>query len=199
VQEVETALVDCVERGAGVEADALASAVALLPPDLQALLPQELRAALGRAGAPAASAPSPTAAPVVDYAPMPAATLETNQIGETASDLLKTGSRGFLACSSDHAAPAAGGTACIRVCCEADSAAVVAGLFAAAEMADLRDAVRLLRGAVDALAANAEPAQDKVLRLNVREARGSLALRVQQLSRASTASLVGPLAVPLVT
>ena len=57
-------------------------------------------------------------------------------------------------------------------------------------MADLRDAVRLLRGTVDALAANAVLAQDKVLRLNVREARSSLALRVQQLSHASTASLV---------
>ena len=57
-------------------------------------------------------------------------------------------------------------------------------------MADLRDAVRLLRSALDALAANAQPAQDKVLRLNVREARGSLALRVQQLSPATTASLV---------
>ena len=57
-------------------------------------------------------------------------------------------------------------------------------------MADLRDAVRLLRGALDALAANAQLAQDKVLRLNVREARSSLALRVQQLSPATTASPV---------
>ena len=80
-QEVETLLVECVERGAGVEADTLASVVALLPEDLKAVLPEELRAAIGRSGAPAASAPAATAAPLVDYAPMPAATLETNQIG----------------------------------------------------------------------------------------------------------------------
>ena len=72
---------DCVERGAGVEADALANVVALLPEDLKAVLPEELRAAVGRSGAPAASAPTAAAAPMVEYAAMPAATLETNQIG----------------------------------------------------------------------------------------------------------------------
>ncbi len=57
-------------------------------------------------------------------------------------------------------------------------------------MADLRESVRELRGVIDALAANAEPPQDKVLRLNVREARASTALRVQQLSPATLLSLV---------
>jgi hypothetical protein len=38
-----------------------------------------------------------------------------------------------------------------------------------------------------------EPAQDKVLRLNVREARSSAALRLQQLSPATLASTVLPL------
>ena len=61
---------------------------------------------------------------------------------------------------------------------------------AAAEMADLREGVAALRQALDALVANAAPAQDAVLRLNVREARLSLGRRVQQLSAASAAALV---------
>ncbi len=64
---------------------------------------------------------------------------------------------------------------------------------AAAEMTELREAVRALRGAIEALASNLEPAQDKVLRLNVREARSSAALRLQQLSPATLASTVLPL------
>ncbi len=60
----------------------------------------------------------------------------------------------------------------------------------AAEMTDLREAVRELRGAIDTLAVNLDPAQDKVLRLNVREARNSAALRLQQLSPATMASSV---------
>lgn len=71
---------DCVGRGAGVEADALASVLALMPPDLKDLLPEEMRAAVGPTGAPAASAPTPTASPLVATAP--GVTLETNQIGE---------------------------------------------------------------------------------------------------------------------
>jgi hypothetical protein len=74
-------LVEFVEKGAGVEADVLANVVALLPPEAREQLPEELRAAVGRSGAPAASAPAPDAPPVVEYVPMPAATLETNQIG----------------------------------------------------------------------------------------------------------------------
>lgn len=58
-------------------------------------------------------------------------------------------------------------------------------------MADLRESVRELRGTIDALAAKKEPAQDKVLRLNVREAKSSTSLRVQQLSPATLASMVG--------
>lgn len=63
-------------------------------------------------------------------------------------------------------------------------------MHAAAEMSELREAVKELRGAIDTLAANVDPAQDKVLRLNVREARKSAALRLQQLSPATMASLV---------
>lgn len=65
-------------------------------------------------------------------------------------------------------------------------------MHAAAEMSELREAVKELRGAIDTLAANVDPAQDKVLRLNVREARKSAALRLQQLSPATMASLVRP-------
>ena len=71
-----------VEKGAGVEADILANLTAVLPPEIKDSLPQELRSALGRSGTPAASAASAYDAPVVEYAPMPAATLVTNQIGE---------------------------------------------------------------------------------------------------------------------
>ena len=62
---------------------------------------------------------------------------------------------------------------------------------AAAEMADLREAVKELRGAINALAANADLAQDKILKTNLRDARGSAALRVQQLSTSTTSSMVG--------
>ena len=62
--------------------------------------------------------------------------------------------------------------------------------IAAAEMADLREAVKELRGALDALAANADLAQDKILKTNLRDARASAALRVQQLSTSTTSSLV---------
>jgi hypothetical protein len=65
-------------------------------------------------------------------------------------------------------------------------------MHAAAEMSELREAVKELRGAIDMLAANVDPAQDKVVRLNVREARKSAALRLQQLSPATMASLVRP-------
>lgn len=62
----------------------------------------------------------------------------------------------------------------------------------AAEMAELHEAVKGLRGAIGVLAANVDPAQDKVLRLNVREARRSAAIRLQQLSPATLASPVCP-------
>lgn len=81
MQEVEGTLVEFVEKGAGVEADVLANLTAALPPELKDALPEELKSALGRSGAPAASAPTAYAAPMVEYAPMPAATLVTNQIG----------------------------------------------------------------------------------------------------------------------
>lgn len=64
--------------------------------------------------------------------------------------------------------------------------------YTAAEMAELREAVKELRGAIGVLAANVDPAQDKVLRLNVREARRSAAIRLQQLSPATLASPVRP-------
>ena len=57
-------------------------------------------------------------------------------------------------------------------------------------MADLREAVKELRGAIDALAANADLAQDKILKTNLRDARASAALRVQQLSTSTTSSMV---------
>jgi phage shock protein A len=63
-------------------------------------------------------------------------------------------------------------------------------------MADLRESVKELRAVVDALAANVEPMQDKVLRLNVREARASTSLRVQQLSPATLTSMVGTIRSP---
>ena len=63
-------------------------------------------------------------------------------------------------------------------------------LFAAAEMADLREAVKELRSSIDALAINADLAQEKILLTNLRDARASASLRVQQLSVATTASLV---------
>ena len=62
--------------------------------------------------------------------------------------------------------------------------------IAAAEMADLREAVKELRGALDALAVNADLAQDKILKTNLRDARASAALRVQHLSTSTTSSLV---------
>lgn len=61
---------------------------------------------------------------------------------------------------------------------------------AAAEMADLREAVKELRGSVNALAANVDPAQEKILKTNLRDARASAALRVQQLSTSTTLSVV---------
>lgn len=82
-QEVESVLVEFVEKGAGVEADVLANFVALLPAELREQLPEQLRSAVGRSGAPAASAPAANASPVVEYVPMPAGTLVTNQIGAT--------------------------------------------------------------------------------------------------------------------
>ena len=66
----------------------------------------------------------------------------------------------------------------------------VCAMYTAAEMAELREAVKDLRGAIGVLAANVDPAQDKVLRLNVREARRSAAIRLQQLSPATLASPV---------
>ena len=61
---------------------------------------------------------------------------------------------------------------------------------AAAEMADLREAVKELRGSVNALVANVDPAQEKILKTNLRDARASAALRVQQLSTSTTLSVV---------
>ena len=63
-------------------------------------------------------------------------------------------------------------------------------LLAAAEMADLREAVKELRSSIDALAINADLAQEKILMTNLRDARASASLRVQQLSVATTASMV---------
>lgn len=60
----------------------------------------------------------------------------------------------------------------------------------AAEMADLRESVKELRGSIDALAINTELAQDKILKTNVRDARASAALRIQQLSTSTTSSVV---------
>ena len=57
-------------------------------------------------------------------------------------------------------------------------------------MADLREAVKELRSSIDALAINADLAQEKILMTNLRDARASAALRVQQLSVATTASMV---------
>ena len=71
-----------VEKGAGVEADVLASLTAVLPPELRDAMPEELRSALGRSGAPAASAPTAYDPPAVDFAPVPAATVAANQIGD---------------------------------------------------------------------------------------------------------------------
>ena len=42
LQEVEAMLVAFVEKGAGVEADILASVVALLPPEVKEQLPEEV-------------------------------------------------------------------------------------------------------------------------------------------------------------
>ena len=61
---------------------------------------------------------------------------------------------------------------------------------AAAEMADLREAVKELRGSINALAANVDSAQEKILKTNLRDARASAALRVQQLSTSTTLSVV---------
>lgn len=63
-------------------------------------------------------------------------------------------------------------------------------LAAAAEMADLRESVKELRSSIDALAVNADLAQDKILKTNLRDARASAALRVQQLSTATMSSMV---------
>ena len=41
-QEVETMLVAFVEKGAGLEADILASVVSLLPPEVKEQLPEEV-------------------------------------------------------------------------------------------------------------------------------------------------------------
>lgn len=57
-------------------------------------------------------------------------------------------------------------------------------------MADLRESVKELRGSIDALAMNTELAQDKILKTNVRDARASAALRIQQLSTSTTSSMV---------
>ena len=57
-------------------------------------------------------------------------------------------------------------------------------------MADLRESVKELRGSIDALATNTELAQDKILKTNVRDARASAALRIQQLSTSTTSSMV---------
>ena len=57
-------------------------------------------------------------------------------------------------------------------------------------MADLREAVKELRSSIDALAINTDLAQEKILMTNLRDARASASLRVQQLSVATTASMV---------
>ena len=57
-------------------------------------------------------------------------------------------------------------------------------------MADLREAVKELRSSINALAINADLAQEKILMTNLRDARASASLRVQQLSVATTASMV---------
>ena len=59
-------------------------------------------------------------------------------------------------------------------------------------MADLREAVKELRSSIDALAVNTDLAQEKILMTNLRDARASASLRVQQLSSATTASTVSP-------
>lgn len=76
-----------------------------------------------------------------------------------------------------------------RLLCKQDSP-VIRLSHAAAEMADLREAVKELRGSVNALAANVDPAQEKILKTNLRDARASAALRVQQLSTSTTLSVV---------
>ena len=57
-------------------------------------------------------------------------------------------------------------------------------VYAAAEMDDLRGAVMSLREALTALAANTDPAQEGVLKLNINDAQASLARRLQQLTPA---------------
>lgn len=51
-------------------------------------------------------------------------------------------------------------------------------------------AMTAVRGALEALAANVDPSQDAVLRLNMRDARTGLARRLDQLAPATTASAV---------
>ena len=60
---------------------------------------------------------------------------------------------------------------------------------AAAEMAELKSSVVALREALIMLAANADPAQEGVLRLNVRESQALLRRRLQQLAPPSVATL----------
>ena len=76
---------------------------------------------------------------------------------------------------------------------------MVGCLLAAAEMADLREAVKELRSSIDALAINTDLAQEKILMTNLRDARASASLRVQQLSAATTGSMVSPRLPPKAT
>ena len=54
----------------------------------------------------------------------------------------------------------------------------------------MRDAMAAVRGALDALASNADASQDAVLCLNARDARTGLARRLDQLSPATLRSAV---------
>ena len=56
-------------------------------------------------------------------------------------------------------------------------------------MAELKSSVVTLREALMVLAANADPAQEGVLRLNIRESQAVLRRRLQQLAPPSAATL----------
>ena len=154
---------------------------ALVPPEIRDAIPMQLQQLAPRAP------PQPTVIDVQPYNAAPESsaaltaanspeTLLANQLGELAAPRLAAESirrplvsqeRSVQPCSSDS-----------------NAAATTSHIMppAAAEVATLRTAVTAVREAAMELQAAADPAQQPMLRLNLREARDILARRLEQLS-----------------
>ncbi|KAK9807045.1 hypothetical protein WJX72_011840 [[Myrmecia] bisecta] len=85
-QELETAVSEFVEKGAGLEADLLAQLSAVLPPQVEQMLPPEVKEAMYRKAA-AADVPLEPINVYEDPTPMSATTLAVNQTAAEMTNL----------------------------------------------------------------------------------------------------------------